>query len=280
MTSANAMQLGNFLRRKRDHTAPEEVGMQRPQRSRATGLRREDVAERAEISTAWYIKLERGTAGKPSRDVLLRVTEALNCSDAETQYVLDLAGFGAVTASPPPEFFLSAASQRLLRSLNPIPALFIDDNYDILQTNEAYDRMIGLKVSALPLAERNFAVLVLTSPEFRRFNRLDTEELVKQYAMTFASYLRKLLGVRAEQGVWKERLAYLFRVSPHFRAAWETGEVTVPDTDDTQYHHAELGVITLQKQMWWSRTGETGGRLQVFVPDNDEDEQQLAKLLE
>ncbi len=279
LPTSNTLQLGDFLRKKRDNTAPEEVGVNRLARSRARGLRREDVAERAGISTAWYIKLERGSAEKPSRDVLLRVASALQCTDAETQYMLDLSGYGPLNASTTPTFFLSQSSQRLLRSINPIPALFIDENYDILQTNAAFDCMIGLDINALAPQERNFALLVLTSPQFKRFHMLDTEELEERHISHFAAYLRKLLGSRAEEREWKDRLARWSQASLRFQTAWERREVTIPEMNNLKFCHAQLGVMTLHKQLWWSRTGETGGRLQVFVPDNDADEQRLAACL-
>jgi len=56
----NLKLLGDFLRVKRDLIQPESIGLSKAIRSRAKGLRREDVAYKAGISTVWYSQIERG----------------------------------------------------------------------------------------------------------------------------------------------------------------------------------------------------------------------------
>lgn len=84
--------LGEFLRQKRNSIAPESIGLGKPVRSRTPGLRREDVADLAQISTVWYAKLERGKAERVSRQVLVAIARAMQCDDSEIRYLLQLAG--------------------------------------------------------------------------------------------------------------------------------------------------------------------------------------------
>ncbi|HEY0253241.1 MAG TPA: helix-turn-helix transcriptional regulator, partial [Kofleriaceae bacterium] len=67
------VELGEFLRSRRELLAPEALGIERRRRSRTTGLRREEVADRAEISVTWYTWLEQGRDISVAHDTLGRI---------------------------------------------------------------------------------------------------------------------------------------------------------------------------------------------------------------
>ncbi|MCG8927532.1 helix-turn-helix transcriptional regulator [Lentzea sp. CC55] len=85
-------ELGEFLRSRRERLRPEDVGLPSGPRRRTPGLRREEVAVLAHISTEYYVRLEQGRAPWPSGDVLAGIAGALKLTDAESDHLHLLAG--------------------------------------------------------------------------------------------------------------------------------------------------------------------------------------------
>ena len=85
-------ELGAFLRSRRERLRPEDVGLPSSARRRTPGLRREEVAVLAHISTEYYVRLEQGRAPRPSSEVLGGIVDALRLTDAESDHLHVLAG--------------------------------------------------------------------------------------------------------------------------------------------------------------------------------------------
>ena len=85
-------ELGAFLRSRRERLRPEDVGLPSGARRRTPGLRREEIAVRAHISTEYYVRLEQGRAPRPSAEVLAGIADALRLTDAESDHLHLLAG--------------------------------------------------------------------------------------------------------------------------------------------------------------------------------------------
>lgn len=85
-------ELGAFLRTRRERLRPADVGLAPGARRRTPGLRREEVAVLAHISTEYYVRLEQGRAPRPSADVLAGIAGALLLTDAESDHLHLLAG--------------------------------------------------------------------------------------------------------------------------------------------------------------------------------------------
>ncbi|HEY5399808.1 MAG TPA: helix-turn-helix transcriptional regulator [Trebonia sp.] len=85
-------ELGAFLRSRRERLRPEDVGLPSGSRRRTPGLRREEVAVLAHISTEYYVRLEQGRAPRPSGEVLAAIAGALRLTDAESDHLHVLAG--------------------------------------------------------------------------------------------------------------------------------------------------------------------------------------------
>src|ERR1700739_4528760 len=115
-------QLGSYLKDRRSKLDPTAFGFP-PERRRTPGLRREEVAQRANISPTWYTWLEQGRGGAPSADVLDRIARALLLTDVEREHLF-LLGLGR-----PPEVRyqgnngITPRLQRVLDALHPTPAL-------------------------------------------------------------------------------------------------------------------------------------------------------------
>ncbi|CCH88975.1 Helix-turn-helix domain protein [Modestobacter italicus] len=85
-------ELGAFLRTRRERLRPEDVGLPSGARRRTPGLRREEIAVLAHISTEYYVRLEQGRAPRPSAEVLAGIAGALRLTDAESDHLHLLAG--------------------------------------------------------------------------------------------------------------------------------------------------------------------------------------------
>src|ERR1035438_9625110 len=85
-------ELGAFLRSRRERLRPEDAGLPSGPRRRTPGLRREEIAVLAHISTEYYVRLEQGRARRPSGEVLAAIRGALRLTDAEAEHLHHLAG--------------------------------------------------------------------------------------------------------------------------------------------------------------------------------------------
>jgi transcriptional regulator with XRE-family HTH domain len=132
--------LADFLRKRRASLSPCEVGLPPGLRRRAPGLRREKVAQLANIGTSWYVLLEQGRDVHPSAQVLESLAQALKLTPNQRRHLFLLAG----QPLPPPavspaEESVSPALQQLLSDLNPSPAYVLGRRYDLLAWNQAAD---------------------------------------------------------------------------------------------------------------------------------------------
>src|SRR6185312_6469248 len=94
--SMDKQELGAFLRSRRERLQPQDVGLASSPRRRTPGLRREEVAVLAHISTEYYVRLEQGrAASRPSGEVLAGIARALRLTDAESDHLHTLAGTAA-----------------------------------------------------------------------------------------------------------------------------------------------------------------------------------------
>src|SRR5262245_56807419 len=133
--------LGGYLRDRRTKLDPGALGFP-AERRRTLGLRREEVAQRANISPTWYTWLEQGRGGAPSADVLDRISRALMLTDIEREHLF-LLGLGR-----PPEARYRARDgvtprlQRVLDALYPTPTIIRTSIWDVVAWNRAATVML------------------------------------------------------------------------------------------------------------------------------------------
>src|SRR5579863_9073297 len=132
----NDQLLGTYLRDRRAKLDPSAFGFS-AERRRTPGLRREEVAQRANISPTWYTWLEQGRGGAPSADVLDRIARALMLTDLEREHLF-LLGLG----HPPEARYqkndgVTPRLQRVLDLLEPSPALIRTATWDVVAWNRA-----------------------------------------------------------------------------------------------------------------------------------------------
>lgn len=155
--------LGAYLRDRRAKLDPTMLGFP-SERRRTTGLRREEVAQRAHISPAWYTWLEQGRGGAPSPDVLDRVACALMLTEVEREHLF-LLGLGRLPeARYQHNEVVSPRLQRVLDTLDPSPALIRTAIWDVVAWNRAATVMLT-DFESLPLAQRNLLRMVFLDPQ-------------------------------------------------------------------------------------------------------------------
>src|ERR1700681_178075 len=164
--------LANFLRQCRAHLSPVDVGLPPGIRRRTPGLRREEVAQLANIGTSWYVWLEQGRDVHPSAQVLESLARALRLTPNERRHLFLLAG---QPLPPPPvspmEESVSPALQQMLDDLNPSPAYVLGRRYDLLAWNTAADALFALSDTIADASSpyaRNQVWHLFTSPTTRQ----------------------------------------------------------------------------------------------------------------
>src|SRR6266478_5812178 len=136
MPVANENLLGTYLKDRRAKLDPAAFGFPFTRR-RTPGLRREEVAQRANVSATWYTWLEQGRGGAPSANVLDRIARALMLTEVEREHLF-LLGLGR-----PPEVRYRAPEavtprlQRVLDALPFSPAYVKTSTWDIVAWNRA-----------------------------------------------------------------------------------------------------------------------------------------------
>ncbi|MEU6626246.1 helix-turn-helix transcriptional regulator [Streptomyces litmocidini] len=164
-------EISGFLRSRRARITPEEVGLPSDGRvRRVPGLRRDEAARLAGVSTEYYTRLEQGRAGNPSTEVLEAIAGALRLDETEREHLTDLlrSGAGTRTARRAP-----ARAQRvrpglhlMLETLDHVPAFILGRRTDVLASNRLA-RAVLTDFDALPATRRNLARYYLLDPRAR-----------------------------------------------------------------------------------------------------------------
>ncbi len=161
--------LGQLLRSRRERLMPADVGLPAGHRRRTAGLRREEVALLASLSTTYYTFLEQGRPVRPSAQVLDALAAALRMSAAERRYLHVLAygpdgdnGPAPAAAAPPEQ--LDPAVADLVQRLEPFPALVKGRRWDVLAANPAA-RELFADWTTPPSGERNLVRWMFTTDQ-------------------------------------------------------------------------------------------------------------------
>ena len=126
--------MGSYLRTRREQLRPDDVGLVPGARRRVPGLRREEVATLAGISSAYYLRLEQGHDTHPSGQVVEALAQALRLDRKATEYLHRLA---SPTGSRPPQPTVQTVTQRLRQLIDQMsfPAMVCNRYFDVLAAN-------------------------------------------------------------------------------------------------------------------------------------------------
>jgi len=263
-------ELGRFLRQRRESLDPVLLGFSRGGRRRTPGLRREEVAQLADVGVTWYTWLEQGRDIQVSAKVMGAIATALHCTEAETRHVFTLAGLGEqVPVQERVCKSVSSMCQTILDTLDPYPAMVQNARYDIIGCNRAYARLTGVDLQTLAVEDRNCIYLALTHAGWQAC-LIDFEESLSRMVASF----RAAMADHRDDPAWQAQLQRYFDVSDVFRRTWERYEVRGIENQVKRFRHPELGVLAFQQTNFW--TAPRGGdRMLVYMPADEHTAQRL-----
>ncbi|QND63410.1 helix-turn-helix domain-containing protein [Mesorhizobium loti] len=238
MPSNSTGSLAAFLKDRRTRLDPASFGFSG--RRRTPGLRREEVAQRANISPTWYTWLEQGRGGAPSADVLNRIAKGLLLTEAEREHLFML-GLGR-----PPEVRyrgvegVSPRLQRLIDTLDASPAIVRTATWDVVAWNRAA-RVVLTDYSTLPEGERNILRFMFLSPHIRA-RQHDWQNLARFVVGAFRADAARAGAVSEVAQLVDE----LCSASPEFAALWRANDVLSHGDGTKRLKHPELGDIELE----------------------------------
>lgn len=210
---ADRRELATFLRAKRERLSPKAAGLPSGKRRRTPGLRREEVAELAGIGTAWYTFLEQGRDVHPSEGALRRIARALQLSDAEKVYFLNLA-LERAPRQRSPEEAVTPPVLMLLEQLS-CPALVFGQRWDLLAYNEQANAVLNLDF----IPDRNLLRALFSIQERRLYP--NWEPMVRQHVAAFRAQ-----NAGGLEDPWiAEIIEELRECQPEFSRFWAEHEV-------------------------------------------------------
>ncbi|MFI6698935.1 helix-turn-helix transcriptional regulator [Streptomyces sp. NPDC050509] len=235
-------ELSEFLRTRRARLKPEDVGIPSHGRHRRVpGLRREELAQLAGVSVAYYTRLEQGNGRNVSAEVLDSIARALRLSDAEHAHLTHL-------AKPKQERRkyrvhkrqqVRVALRHMLDSMESMPAYIGGARSEILAWNRMAAALFG-DWGKLPSAERNWARLTFLSPAYRELF-LDWDSK----ASDMVSYLRLYAGQHPQDPDLSALVGELSVKSDEFRRLWATHDVKEKGHGVKRMRHPLVGDLTL-----------------------------------
>jgi transcriptional regulator with XRE-family HTH domain len=251
-------QLAEYLRLRREALQPEDVGLSRGPRRRTPGLRREEVAQLATMSTDYLNRLEQGRGPQPSTQMLAALARALHLDAAERDHLYRLAGHPAPDRAVDATH-VSPGMLRILDRLQDTPAQVVSEfGETLIQTGPA-KALLG-DLSALEGLDRVTVYRWFTTTASRDvYAATDHEERERTFVAELRAAYARLGDASRAGAVVRELLA----VSPEFAARWAEHEVAEKHPATKRFVHAEVGELTLDCQTLLDT--ETGQRLLVFT---------------
>lgn len=253
------VEFGAFLRSRRERITPADVGLPAGARRRTPGLRRDEVAHLAYISTEYYTRLEQARAPHPSREVLLGLGRALRLSEAELGYLHRLAGVELLGPAGPP----LVVRQSILDLINGLPlaaAVVLSATYEVLAWNDLACALME-DFSALSRRDRNLLRRAYLSPGVTRLYGVTGPD----FARTGAQHLRAVAARYSDDPETVALIAELRSGSPKFAAIWDSRDVLDRPMLCRTFAHPVVGSISVTCDVL--DIADRDQRLFIYAPD-------------
>lgn len=239
MATNVANRLGTYLRDRRTRLDPAALGFPHGRR-RTPGLRREEVAQRANISPTWYTWLEQGRGGAPSADVLDRIAKGLMLTEPEREHLFML-GLGR----PPDVRYrlvngVTPRLQRVLDAMEVSPAIIKTATWDVVAWNRAAALLLT-DYGKLAPDERNILRLIFANAHVRA-----AQEDWLAVARFVVGAFRADAARAGANGEIIDLVEELSRKHPEFDALWRENGVAAHSEGLKRLHHVELGLLELE----------------------------------
>ncbi|MRH87044.1 helix-turn-helix domain-containing protein [Nocardia sp. SYP-A9097] len=267
----NRDELADFLRRHREALQPAAVGLPPGARRRTPGLRRDEVAMLAGMSTDYYTRLEQARGPRPSTQVLAALARALRFTDNERDHLYHLAG-----QQPPArggDTHVGPGILHVLTKLDDTPACVISDLGEVLVQNRMHTLVSG-DFSQRRGLDRCIPWLWFTAPHDReRFLPEDRDGLARHHV----AGLRATAAARSGDADVTDLVARLRSASTEFEALWSEHEVRAHAGHNKRMLHPEVGLLELVCEPLL--TPSATRQLLIYYPKSGTDTQEKLDLL-
>jgi transcriptional regulator with XRE-family HTH domain len=269
----NRDDLADFLVRRRNGLQPADVGLGAGQRRRTAGLRREEVAQLAAMSTDYYTRLEQRRGPQPSTQMLASLARALRLTADERAYLYRVAGHDAPDRVGTSDH-VSPGLLRVLDRLTDTPALILSALGETLVQNDPARALFG-DAGHLTGLERSGIYRWFTRPETERAH-YPADDHDRQSRAQVAS-LRAAYGSMGPRSRAGELVRVLTATSPEFAELWAAHEVGRRFEDHKVLLHPEIGPIEVDCQALFTED-ESQVLLVLTAPPGTEAASKLALL--
>jgi transcriptional regulator with XRE-family HTH domain len=239
MPTASGITLGTFLRDRRTQLDPASFGFAAGRR-RTPGLRREEVAQRANISPTWYTWLEQGRGGAPSADVLDRLASGLMLTEPEREHMFML----ALGHPPGPRYKVTEGItprlQRVLDALRTSPAIVRTATWDVVAWNEAAAALLT-DYAQVPPEQRNILRMMFSSQRVQAAQE-DWLSVARFVVATFRADAARA----GASGEITQLVEELCAQSDLFASLWQSSDIRGHGDGTKRLKHPDLGLIELE----------------------------------
>ena len=237
---ASRSELAELLRTRRHRLTPADMGLPAGSRRRTAGLRREEVAQLAGVSTTYYTFLEQGRDVRPSRQVVTALAGALRLSSAERAHLFQLAGITLAADDQAQAETVTPVVGAMVDRLDPFPAYLKGRRWDVLAANRAARALFADWPARAP-GDRNKVWWMFTDPAARKVY-VDWE----QEASDMLARFRAAAARRLDDPDFTDLIERLHRASPEVRDWWPRYEVRPVGGGTKHLHHPALGDVAFQ----------------------------------
>ncbi len=267
-------ELGDFLKARRAAISPESAGLARGGRRLTPGLRREEVADIADIGVTWYTWLEQGRDINVSAAALGRIARALRLSQTDAEYLFSLAG-----VDPPADKAAGPASSATARQLQILvdmvqgPAFVTDEIFDVIAFNAIADALYDFEAGLDPFPRNHVWNGFMHAPRRQLF--VEREELEHRIVGAF----RLAHAKRSGNARFEALLAALLDGSPDFARLWRERQTAQLSPRPTRLFHPDFGALEVLT-MRFPIEGADGHFIVVPTPANAETATAYARVAE
>jgi len=269
--AASESLLGAYLRDRRTRLDPAAFGLSGARR-RTTGLRREEVAQRANISPTWYTWLEQGRGGAPSADVLDRIARALMLTDVEREHLFLL----GLVRLPGVRYHAASVTPRLQRVLDALelsPAFVRTATWDLVAWNRAAAAVLGHD-GAVVAGQRNILRRLFCNPQVRAAQP-DWESVARFAVAAFRADAARAGAAKNVEALVDE----LCLLSPEFGALWRDNDVHTHGEGTKHLRHPVAGLIALEYSAF-AVDGRPDLAMVIYNPATPADAGRIRSLIE
>ncbi|MEO3802476.1 helix-turn-helix transcriptional regulator [Nonomuraea sp. B1E8] len=261
--------LGQFLRARRELLRPEDLGLPPGARRRVAGLRREEVAQLAGVSTDYYVRLEQGRERHPSAQVVDALARALALGEDAAAHLHRLAGVSAGRRRPAPgREQVSPHLLRMMRAWPHTPAVVLGRCLTVLAGNA-----LGKALFAGHAHSDDLVRLVFLDVDAREFYP-DWDRV----AVNTVAGLRAAAGADPDDPRLIEVVGELSVKSETFRTLWARHDIRQKTRETKRFRHPLVGELTLHYESL-TVNGAPGQQLVVYQADPDSPSEEALSLL-